>query len=807
MKKAPSFVLRQRLLTKVVLSSLVLGVPSLWAQAQPAAVNPFTDLLNKQAAPPPSSTTPPASASPPAGKPARASAATVPAPAPATVPAAVQATPAATPSAAATSGAQLSSTPNPGVTLKFDNADIYDVIQVILGDVLKLDYVIDPTVQGRMTLKSTGAISMADIYSALETALSTSNISIVRQGKIYKVVRDANAARDAVSMTGTGPASAVMQIIPLKFVQANQLVNTLRNFVGPQAAITNDPTNRYLVVVDRAANVEKIAEMVKTLDVDYLNQVQIRLIPIQYGEAADLAKELEGLFKTSGIFNLTGTDTNKVYVLPVVRMNALLVATANDKLMQTAEQWAKMLDAEPRNGLGAYVHVYPVVNSNAAHLANILTQIFGGPASPGSGNGSGASSLPSASGTAFAGGTGTSGGGLGGNTLGATGGGLGGGAGNQAGATRTIERGNVPSQATTGAGAGLAGSVQVIADEVTNTLVVRASAQDYQQVRKIIERLDTLPRQVLVQVMIAEVALNDTLQYGVEWWLKSALSHNGKSWPGFIGLEGGVAPSITQVAAGATPTVSGNSSGLNYAVFGNAGQVIGMLNLLSNDTNVNVLSAPHVVASDGKVARVEVGNEVPVVTQTVSTPSSGLINTSFSTSNSVTYRPTGILLEVKPSITASGKVTLSVSQEVSSLSNLGVSAGGSNYPQFSKRKVTTDVTLEDGKTVMLAGLIEDKGDNGVVGVPGLKDVPLFGALFGTTKRVSSKTELLITITPYIITSREEGERISGTFQESLQTLRGMLQKNSPAPALGIDAPPPRPQSVNVPPAAEPPLLP
>lgn len=840
MKKASRFVSRQRLLTRVVLSSLVLGAPSVGVQAQPGMANPFTGLLNRQAAPQQAPTTQPAApgSARPAPAPATAPAATTTPPpptaqAPAVVPAPAAGNAAApapgvfpgvsapagaaagvatgAPPAAGTSGAQLSNTPNPGVTLRFDNADIYDVLQVVLGDVLKLDYVIDPTVQGRITLKSTGAISMADIYTALETALSTSNISIVRQGKIYKVVRDANAARDAVSTTGTGPASAVMQIIPLKFVQANQLVNTLRNFVGPQAAITNDPTNRYLVVVDRAANVEKIAEMVKTLDVDYLNQVQIRLIPIQYGEAADLAKELEGLFKTSGIFNLTGTETNKVYVLPVVRMNALLVATANDKLMNTAEQWAKMLDAEPRNGLGAYVHVYPVVNSNAAHLANILTQIFGGPASGSNGNGGGAASLPSASGTAFAGAAGTGGGGLGGNTLGAASGGLGGGlaggaGNNQAGATRTIERGNVPSQATTGAGAGLAGSVQVIADEVTNTLVVRASAQDYQQVRKIIERLDTLPRQVLVQVMIAEVALNDTLQYGVEWWLKSGLSHNGRSWPGFLGLEGDIPPNITQAAAGATPSVRGTSAGLSYAVFGNAGQVIGMLNLLSKDTNVNVLSAPHVVASDGKVARVEVGNEVPVVTQTVSTPSSGLINTSFSTSNSVTYRPTGILLEVKPSITASGKVTLSVSQEVSSLSTSIVEAGGSRYPQFSKRKVTTDVTLEDGKTVMLAGLIEDKGDNGVVGVPVLKDVPVLGSLFGTTRKISSKTELLVTVTPYIITSREEGERISGTFQESLQTLRGMLQQNSPAPALGIDAPPPRPQIVNTAPP-EPPLLP
>ena len=798
MKKAPSYVLRQRLLTQIILSSLVLGVPSLPAQAQPG-FNPFTDLLKKQQAG--SGATPSTSAPAVAGKPAETPAPTAPAQTQPAVAAGVQVNSAVPTSSVTTngSGAQLSNTPNPGVTLKFDNADVYDVIQVILGDVLKLDYVIDPAVQGRLTLRSTGAISMADIYSALETALSTSNISIVKQGKLYKVQRDSNAARDSVPTTGTGtgPASVVMQIIPLQFVQANQLVNTLRNFVGPQAAITNDPTNRYLVVVDRAANVEKIVDMVKTLDVDYLDKVQIRLIPVHHGEAAELAKELDGLFKTSGIFNLTGTDTTKVYVLPVVRMNALLVATANDKLMQAAERWAKTLDAEPRNGLGAYVHVYPVVNSNASHLANILTQIFGGPANPASSNNPGASALSSATGSAFGSGAGAGAPGMGGaNTQGAGLGGQAGATGGLGGGTRTIERGNVPTQAATGAGTGLAGSVQVIADEVTNTLVVRASAQDYQQVRKIIERLDTLPRQVLVQVMIAEVVLNDQLQYGVEWWLKSNLSTNGRSWPGILGLEGFIKPGVTQAAAGATPTVTGASSGLNYAVFGSAGQVVGMLNLLSNDTNVNILSAPHVVASDGKVARVEVGNEVPVITQTVATPNPSLLGSSVTTSNSVQYRPTGILLEVKPSITASGKVTLSVSQEVSSQSG-DVTAGGSTYPSFSKRKVTTDVTLDDGKTVMLAGLIEDAGNNAVLGVPGLKDVPLFGALFGTTRKQQRKTELLVTVTPYIINGREEGERLAGTFQESLQTLRGMMLKNPVPPALGRDAPPPRPAPPNM----------
>lgn len=715
-------------------------------------------------------------------------------------PMATMPTPGAAPATAATApasgnpGVVLSNTPNPGVTLKFDNADIYEVIQVVLGEVLKLDYVIDPTVQGRVTLKSTGAISMADIYSTLETALAASNISIVRQGKLYKVLRDANAVRDAGLGPGVGAASSVMQIIPVQFVQANQLANTLRGFVGAQAAITNDPSNRYLIVVDKAANVEKIVEMVKTLDADYVSQVQIRLFPLAHSEAADVVKELDAIFKTSGIFNRPGTDANKTYFLPVARMNAVMVAAANPALLQSAEQWIKTLDAEPRNGLGSFVHVYPVSNGNAANLASLVTQIFGGSAPTQNNANTGASALPSASGTAF----GSTGGATGGSA-GLTGAATGTNNQNNSSAARTIERGNTPSQGATGTAPGLGGSVQVIADTETNTLIVRASPQDYQQVRKVLERLDSSPRQVMVQVMVAEVTLTDALQYGVEWWIKSALTTGGKSWPGFLGLDGAIGPGVNTSAVGSTngtpiigstPRVTGTSTGLNYAVFGSAGQVIGLLNVLGRDTNVNILSAPHVLASDGKVAKIEVGSEVPVITQTVSTPSSSLISSSsFSTSNSVQYRPTGILLEVKPSITSTGRLTLSISQEVSSVGDQ-LDAGGAKYPSFLKRKVTTDATIEDGKTILLAGLIENRTENGIIGVPVLKDIPIVGGLFGTTSKTKTKTELLISITPYIINNREEADRLAGSFQESLHKLRGMLQDKDTTvpPNLGRDAP-------------------
>lgn len=772
------------------------------AMAQQAPINPFTG-QPMPAAPSGSGTPVPGGFSLPGitMQPPQAGGAVAPATTPATAPAATPAAaapampaPMAMPApgagavpAGGNPGAVLSNTPNPGVTLKFDNADIYEVIQVVLGEVLKLDYVIDPTVQGRVTLKSTGAISMADIYSTLETALAASNISIVRQGKIYKVLRDTNAVRDSGIGQGVGPASSVMQIIPLQFVQANQLANTLRGFVGAQAAITNDPSNRYLIVVDRAANVEKIVEMVKTLDSDYVSQVQIKLFPLAHSEAADVAKELDAIFKTSGIFNKAGTDANKTYFLPVARMNAVMVAAANPALLQTAEQWIKTLDAEPRNGLGSFVHVYPVANGNAANLASLVTQIFGGSAPTQNNANSGASGLPSATGTAFGSATGATG-----TNTGLAGAATGTNNQNNSSAARTIERGNTPSQGTTGTAPGLGGSVQVIADAETNTLIVRASPQDYQQVRKVLERLDASPRQVLVQVMVAEVTLTDALQYGVEWWIKSALSIGGKSWPGFFGLDGSPTPSAAGAVSisGATPAVTGTGSGLNYAVFGSAGQVIGLLNVLAKDTNVNVMSTPHVLASDGKIAKIEVGREVPIVTQTVSTPSSSLIGTSNSTSNSVQYRPTGILLEVKPSITSTGRITLSISQEVSNLGD-PVRAGGVDYPSFQKRKVTTDATIEDGKTIMLAGLIEQRLENTGNGIPLLKDIPMVGGLFGNTSKSKNKTELLITITPYIINNREEADRLAGSFQESLQKLRVMLQDKDNAgmaPNLGRDAP-------------------
>lgn len=655
---------------------------------------------------------------------------------------------------------EASGKPVPGVILRFENADINDVVQAILGDALKLNYMIDPTIQGRITLQSAGNVSAADLYNILESVLQLHGISIVRDGKLYKIVRDVQANRD-VGLTAAGENSPVVQVIPLQFVQASALLASVKAVLGQQAIVANDPTNRHLIVVDRAQNVAKALEIVTMLDVDYLARVRIRLIDIAKGDATELAKEMDTLFRTSGLFNWPGTEGNKVYFLPILRMNAILVAAANDSMIEAAEKWIRTLDDEPKNGLGAMVHVYPVINSNAAHLADLLRQLYGAAPTPQTGPAQQPSSSLSAP-------TGQS---------------------TTPGMTPTTTTNTDPSRVVlrgSGASGGtLAGNVQIIADESTNSLVIRASPQDYLQIRRIIDRIDTVARQVLIQVMVAEIGLSDKLQYGVEWWLKGLkFSANGKTWNAQAGLDTG----LVSPAADANPVTtspgdnSGVASGFNYMIFNKAGDITGLFNLLATNTNVNILSAPHVLASDGKTAKIEVGTEEPVVTQTVSTPTSTVSGATTTTSNSVQYRPTGILLEVKPTINASGLVNLNMTQEVSSRGT-SVLVGGSSYPVFTKRKVSTEVTIEEGKTLVVAGLIQDRGDKSNQGVPGLKDVPIFGTLFGTQKNQTDKTELLIAITPFVVRDKSEAEKITRDFRESLTDLKqrlGSLQLMKPA---------------------------
>jgi len=616
---------------------------------------------------------------------------------------------------------ELSAEAMQGTLLKFDNADIFEVLQAIMGDMLHLNYIVDPTVQGKVTINTQGAVSQADVFNLLESILSLNGLSIIRDGKLYKVVKDGNAPRDTLTFEASGEGSPMVHIIRVKYVQPSALINVLKNFIGQQAGIINDPTNKYLVVADRVSNIAKILELLKVLDVNYLQEVKIKVVQVNKGDATELAKEMETLFKASGMFNVPGTEPNKVFFMPIKRMNAILIAAGNEAVLEAAEKWLHTLDDVPTDGVGSNIHVHNVENTTALHVANIVRQIYGG--------------SPLAATTA---------------------------------PSKTIVSGSVPSAAMA-TGAGLSGAVQIIPDEATNTIIVKANPQDYLQIKKIIERIDLVPRQVLIQVMVAEVTLNDSTKYGVEWWLQNEkLSLNGTSYSPQAGLKSGLLKPTSALGDSATAT------GLTYMVFGGNSSVVAMFNALGATTDLNILSAPHVMASDGKEAKIEVGKDVPVVSNTIATPAATTTGTTsgFNTSNTISYRTVGVLLNVKPHVNASGLVNLILTQEVSAVSDESVA--GVSSPVFSKRKVETEITLEEGKTLLIAGLIDSNNNKTNTGVPGFKDIPLFGSLFGVKSDKLSKTELMVTITPYVVRNREEGDRITTGFQENLTALKKFM---------------------------------
>jgi general secretion pathway protein D len=285
--------------------------------------------------------------------------------------------PALAPQAPAVMGMPARNTSS-GISLRFDNADIYDVIQVVLGEILAVDYIVDPAVQGKVTLRSTNTVQNSDVLGVLQTALANVGVSVVKAGNGYKVVRDVNLARESLPIKGESAQSPVMRVIPLQFVQAAQVAATLKPFASAGGTLVPDPTNKYLIVADRAAVVDRLVSIVETLDNELLRNINVRMLRPANADPLEIAKELEALFKTSGLLNQPNADAVKAFFLPIQRLGAVLVASSSEVAILTAEKWFAILDAAPLKDADAMVHVYPVANGTAAHLAGIMQQIFGG---------------------------------------------------------------------------------------------------------------------------------------------------------------------------------------------------------------------------------------------------------------------------------------------------------------------------------------------------------------------------------------------------------------------------------------------
>ncbi len=397
-----------------------------------------------------------------------------------------------------------------------------------------------------------------------------------------------------------------------------------------------------------------------------------------------------------------------IQLIDLPRINQLLVVTRTKSRFSEVQSWIERLDVAS-GGDERRLRYYVIQNSPADVLTQQLSSAFGG-------------------------------GGFSGLAQESTGG-----------AHSTTTRDTAPRPASTGyAGGGQNQSISITADTINNALIIRATDAEYREVMSLVDKMDVMPPQVLIEATIAEVTLSDNLKFGVRWFLEN----------------GGTDLTFSDNESGA---VGGVFPGFSATYFKDmkAGVAI---NLLSSVTDVTVLSAPSIMVQNNQSANLQVGDEVPIITQQAQSVSDGnapIIST-------VQLRETGVLLDVKPRITANGMVVLEVSQEVSEVAE--TSTGGINTPTIQQRQFTSTVAVPNNGTVALGGLIRESRTNNNSGIPGLKNAPLIGNLFRSKDRSARRTELIIFLTPRIVRNRSESEEVLDYLQSKMESLTTRLDR-------------------------------
>jgi general secretion pathway protein D len=640
------------------------------------------------------------------------------------------------------------------VSFNFVNVEIRDIIREIIGEQLHLGYVIDPKVQGAATVQTGAPLPRDAVLPTLENVLRANGLALVNMNGIYRVL----PAEDAARASGATPSSSLrsvrpgygIRVLPLKFSAVQDVLRVLEPYTPTGGGLQADTARNLLIAAGTTQDLDAFAQLVAVFDTDWLAGMSYAIYPLQVETAKNMAGQLEDIFGDAAEGPLAGA----LRIVPLERLNAILVITQQPAYLKEAKNWIDRLDAG-NDETTPRLFQYYVQNSRATDLAAVLNDVLssggGGRAVqtvPGStmlavgartggglgtGLGGGASSQARPSATA-SGGVSLAAGAqpqplpdAGSGGAAASGAGA---AGRQATPTRAANRAN----RTTLGGSGSVGGgdletpvVRVVADDKNNALVIFAKPRDYRMIESTIKRLDIIPLQVLIEATIAEVTLNDSLTYGLQFFLK-----NGKS-----------SFTLSNIA----PTVAGVFPGFNYVLGGSSATVV--LNALSSVTDVNVVSSPQLMVLDHQTALLQVGDQVPIPTQqsqSVLTPGAPIINT-------IEYRDTGVILTVMPRVNSSGLVTLDITQEVSDVAR--TTSSTLDAPTINQRRITTSVIVQDGATVALGGLITDNANRGKSGIPILSDIPILGALFGTTSNAKKRTELLVMLSPKVVRNAQE----------------------------------------------------
>lgn len=612
--------------------------------------------------------------------------------------------------------------PPPGdVTLNFTNAEVRDVAKAVLGDILGLTYAVDPAADGQITIETARPIGRDQVLRTFEASLQAARLGLVRDGDLYTVVPVAEAQRRAglltAAATGFGP-----EAIPLRFVSAVELKKLLDPLVPQGAMVQADAGRNVLFVAGSTADRQSLRDLAHQFDVDWLQGVSFALIVPQWTDSATLVDQLTQLLGAEGV-PIAGT----VRFLPIRQLNGILAISSQAAYLDRIRGLVEMLDREAQ-GTQRRLFVYRVQNGRAGDLAKVLTAAFGGAAHAAEGTTGNDAPVGTAG---LAGGPSDFG------TAGAADGSL-----PPPPAPPTIDgRGAVGGSVNLDVGT-RDEPIRVTADETTNAIIVYARPPQYEVIADALRRLDVLPLQVLIESAVTEVTLNEELRYGVQWFFSTG-------------------DSKFTLSEASTGLVRSAFPGFSYLLT-NGSTISAVLNALSGLTTINVVSAPKLLVLNNQTASLQVGDEVPVATQSaVSTA-----NPDAPVVNAIEYRNTGVILKITPRVNDNGVVLLDIAQEVSNVVETTTST--LNSPTIQQRRLASSVAVQDGETIALGGLITENKRGGNSGVPILKDLPLVGNLFGFTEQKSDRTELLILLTPRVVRNMTDARRITDELREKIR---------------------------------------
>ncbi|MBF0318799.1 MAG: type II secretion system secretin GspD [Nitrospirae bacterium] len=664
------------------------------------------------------------------------------------------------------------------VSLAFDDADIFEIAHTVFGEILKVNYLIDPRVKGRITFKTVRPISSSDVLPIMSTIFRLNSVSIMEENSLYRIIPLADITKEPVGVrygkdvkSATPRGFSIIQIVPLNFMSSKEMVEILTPFLSTGAVIKEVPGKNCLIISDTDENMQRLLQIINIFDDDAFKDVKVELFVFKNLSIKDAIDDLKNTFP---LFTATTKDSLKMKYLPIERLNAILVVAPDEQYLKHFKKWVEIIDnvfegAKPR------VYVYSLQNSQAEHIMSILSQIFtdSGTSKSSQDKTSGLTTTDKSTSTKST--TPTS------SLTTST--------------TKTDDKDKKDTKKSSSSSASASAinvsssilvspDTKIYYDDKLNALIIMALPKDYLYIEELIKKLDAVPRQVLIEALVVEVKLTDALKYGLQWFLANNITVNNHKYTGATMVEVGD-------KIGLTSPLFSTTSGISYAVFNGAGLLSAMIQALSTETEISVLSSPNILVSDNNEAKIQVGEKVPIVTSDTNVTGTTNIQRQYQ------YQDTGVILKVKPQINDSGLVKLDITQEVSDVSET-LTTPGVDSPTINVRTVTTNLVVQDGSSIAIGGLIQDKITNVAQGIPFLSKIPIIGGLFGYKSKEHNRTELMVIITPRVVKSLAEAATMTEAFKDKLKGLQKMLadEKNdlmpgySPPKGGNPSAPPP-----------------